>query len=843
MEAGKWLFACVVPASAMAIGAIPAGALVVVAMLAAAACALLWFGDGVALSSRERAFMLAIAVLGLATAIQLVSLPSGLVHVLSPAVADIWSRALLPIHEQGPAHHPLTLAPWQTRVELLRVTLYASVFLGAARIRAVEGGDRFLVRLVVGSSCAMALVSLAHAALSAETIFGLYRPREIWAYQDGRYSPLLNTNHLAAYLNVGACVAFASILSGGAMPRPLAVGATLLCASVSVWQSSRAGTATLLLGIVLASVLTLSVQRRIDETKLARLFVSLAGLVALLLVIVSLAEGSAHLVSRDLIKLEIARRSLKLIAVSPWFGMGRGSFETVYPQVHEGESFETFTNPEDIFVQWLVEWGIIVSLVAMALFAWALRPAALLRGVRPRIGPWVAVVVAVAHDLADYHLEVPGIVVLVLVCSALAVGGTSRARPRASRVVEPWRRVALGVSAVSVAVAAMAAMDLGHSLADERRSLAAMAASPAVSRGRFVAAARDAMRRYPAESFFPLMGAARMHMLGEGSVVPWVARALERNPRLGRAHLLLAESLARSGPAQARLEYRLAYTFDRSLHDVVVERAARLVGDVPSAMEIVPDGQLGIEVLESLSSALATRLPATASALDAEILRRDSGAVGPSRRRADAAVADVASSAPWCVPMAECTRDARAKVDEAIAREPRACASHERLARLRLLTGGEEGARAFDAFTNAAEVVDDRSACQRRVVSLALEVGDRRRADRALEALLRGGCGAVSECVELYGWAARTEEGRGRGRIAVGLYRRARTLAPERDDLLIKTARLAEQQEMFAEAIDAYEALRARQPANDEWPKHLTEVRRRAIAATTGSENLPTTEP
>ncbi len=137
-----------------------------------------------------------------------------------------------------------------------------------------------------------------------------------------------------------------------------------------------------------------------------------------------------RLLSRDLVKLDVARMSIPLVKSSPWFGAGRGAFESVFSSVREGTIYATFTHPEDGVVQWLVEWGVPVSLAGAVLLGWALRPQIVLRAVHPAIGVWAAIVVAVISDLVDFHLEVPGVVALVIVCVAIVV--SARASPWSS---------------------------------------------------------------------------------------------------------------------------------------------------------------------------------------------------------------------------------------------------------------------------------------------------------------------------------------------------------------------------------------------------------------------------
>ena len=57
--------------------------------------------------------------LTLYAALQCVPMPIGWLAVIAPHNADVWSRALSPLHEPGPSWAPITLDPIATRVEVL----------------------------------------------------------------------------------------------------------------------------------------------------------------------------------------------------------------------------------------------------------------------------------------------------------------------------------------------------------------------------------------------------------------------------------------------------------------------------------------------------------------------------------------------------------------------------------------------------------------------------------------------------------------------------------------------------------------------------------------------------
>jgi tetratricopeptide (TPR) repeat protein/O-antigen ligase len=843
---GRWLLAFLVPASALALGSVPTVALIVMSSLAALACALLWMGDDVTTSRGSRWMMVALAVLLGVTVLQAVPLPSWLTHALAPAGADIWDRALSPLREPGPAWHPLSVAPPATRVEILRGFFYGCVFLGALRVAALEHGERFLVRLVVFSAVAMALSALAHNAVGAQKVFGVYRPRELHAYAPGHYAPLLNTNHLAAYLNIGACVSLGALLSRRNIPRALSGSAMLVLVAMSIWQGSRGATGTLLFGLVLTFVLTLYAKRRFDSARAGGLILAACALAATLIVTVTLSEASRHLLSLETQKVDVAKRSLGLVAASPWVGFGRGAFETVFSSVRQGSDWATWTNPEDIVIQWLVEWGVPATLGGVVLLGWALRPHLILRAVRPAVGAWVAVVATVLHDLVDYHLEVPGIVALAAVCAALVVSVRPTSRgpgERASGERFSLRVWALALAGCSVVAVVVVVPDVGHTLAEERRSLGANALDRSLSAERFEIDIREAMLRYPAEPFLPLMGAVRAQAIEGTSVIPWVGRALERNPRFGRAHLVLARSLAVGHAAQSRLEYRLAYEYDETLRDTIAREILPVIDGPTAALELVPEGPAGVAMLDALVLALAPRLPSTAVILDAELERRAPASLAPVKRRVEAEVMDATLGAPWCEGSAKCLASARVAAEELVRREPGRCGAHVLLARVRARQG--EVPAALDGLEHAVPLVSDRAECQRQLITLAMESGQARRGDLALEQLERAGCGAAAECLDLYVWAGSMEESRGHYARAVRIYKRLLDLRPDRDDILERIGQLGDKDGQLTDALEAYRTLSLRHPSEARYPARIAELRARAQRrpAMPGMPGLPVAPP
>ena len=99
-----------------------------------------------------------------------------------------------------------------------------------------------------------------------------------------------------------------------------------------------------------------------------------------------------------------------LVRDHPYFGIGRGAFESVFPFYRPSPGNVVYTHAENFVGQWIAEWGPAVALAALGTLAWAFAPRRL--GVhRSAIaaGAWCGVVVLLVQNLVDLALEVPGV--------------------------------------------------------------------------------------------------------------------------------------------------------------------------------------------------------------------------------------------------------------------------------------------------------------------------------------------------------------------------------------------------------------------------------------------------
>jgi hypothetical protein len=131
-RASGWVLALGLTGSALAVGSVHTITLCVVTGVLAVAAVLAWW-SAEPMKPRSAATLLLLTGIGLTTytALQCVPLPIGWLAVIAPHNADVWSRALLPLHEPGPRWAPISLDPVATRVEVVKGVAYLLAFLTA----------------------------------------------------------------------------------------------------------------------------------------------------------------------------------------------------------------------------------------------------------------------------------------------------------------------------------------------------------------------------------------------------------------------------------------------------------------------------------------------------------------------------------------------------------------------------------------------------------------------------------------------------------------------------------------------------------------------------------------
>lgn len=840
--ASRWLLAAIVVGSALALGSLHTTVLSVVVVALAVATYLAWYGAE-PFRARPAATLLLFTGIGLTgwTLLQIVPLPAGVLAAIAPANADVWARALTPLKESGPAWAPVSLDPGASRVQVLRGVAYLLAFLTALRVAHKREGSIFLERTIVIGAAIVALAALLHPAFGATKVFGLYQPVNTYAFLPKHVGPLLNSNHLSGYMVIGACVALGIVVSPRAMTsRAFAGAVVLVLVGTQLWASSRGGTLAMVMGLVLVPAMTW-LGARGERHRITALVIpgalAVCGLGAA--VLASSDYAWSDLASTDISKAQMWAQGFRLVRDSPLFGIGRGAFESVFPAVRTGTGYFVFTQPENVVVQWCAEWGVPVAVAAGAAVLVALRPGSLTARTRLPVGAWVALACLSLHNLVDFSSEVPGIMLALVVCAAMVVGGTAGS---GDTRVQVWSRrpvrTALVASAAAALALALAAPTIGHDVNTDQYALHDLAVDTHVTDARFTEEARATMLRHPGDPYVPFVGAVHAALAGE-SVVPWVGKALERSPVYGRAHLLLARWLAQRSPAQARLEYRLAVGDEPFLLGYLLAEAPRLARTFEEAMELAPPGTAGVKALDGLSAALYDRLPASRVRLDAVILERDPAAVGPRRRAVEGMFEDVqeGDAAPWCGERsAACIERGMTLANGLVTADPTSCQTH--WMRAQFLVARGDARRAADDLDAAVASVTDRGSCARRVLAMVANLKDDARTTDQVDKMTRAGCPEDGVCADHFVFLAQFEEGRGNQRRAYALYRRACDTAPERDDLQASRGRIASALGLHVEALQVYTRLAESHPEDARWTR-LAALERAAVA----SGNVPQLPP
>jgi tetratricopeptide (TPR) repeat protein len=830
-RASRWLLALALSGSALAVGTAHTVTLCVVTVVLAIAAALGWWRASPMRVRPAATLLLGTGVALVAyTALQCIPVPIGWLAAIAPHNADVWSRALTPLREPGPTWAPVTLDPYGSRIEIMKGVAYLLAFVAALRVAQRREGVAFLSGVLIATGLLLAAGAVLHPAFGAHKLFGIYEPGP--GIAEAHIAPIMNPNNLAGYINIAFCLTLAASLSREPrVPRAITVALAIVLGATQVWIASRGGVIAMVLGAVAVTAIVLGERaRRLDPRTWLTVGCGAATLAGgILIAIGSFDRPQNELLATDLSKFAVLRNVLAMVPAYGVFGTGRGAFESAYPQFRTGQTTLTFTSPENIVAQWVAEWGVPVGIGGLVAIAVALRPTAAIARSRTAAGAWAALAAMFAQSMADYGSELPGLMLSIVACGAIVVGGSAGAPP--TWALERWSRrptrVAIAAAAASLLALLGGLTALKHHVVEDRRRLHEAGWVHPVALERMHELARAAMLRHPAEPYLPFVTALRATRIRDESPMPWLGATLERARVYGPAHLLLARVLAQRSPSQARLEYRLALEQAAELAGVVGQEAPRLVGGFDDAMDLVSRGDRGEGMLGALVFVICPRLPATCVRLDEELSARSPAAPGPPMRAAADAVADLSAGpgAPWCEGTARAACADRAlslarRVEEI---EPAMCYGYGLEARA-LAASGDAG-RALDRLEGIADKVSDRVACLQIMAGLAQMARDDVRFDRALKEIARAGCADDRQCVGNLVWVAQVQEQRGNTPAALAMYKRAHETAPDDDTLLENLARLAGAAGLNAEALRDYQELARHHPGDARWQKAADEQR------------------
>ena len=335
----------------------------------------------------HRLLDLSLALCLLATAAQLVPLPSEYRYALSPG-APALERALFLDPAAGPLagpSRPLSMDPASTRWSLLLGGAIVALFWSARAAFEERGGIRRVSRGIAGLGLVLACVVFVQRAVSPRLFYGWWSPLDLTP--DPRpLGPFINRNMLATWLMLAIPTVVGYLLArlnarraGGVQDaidaRTLWLSAALCLMLATLLASlSRSGLAGVATAFFLLILLARQRLPRAQVAALAAGMVSLAVLAALYANVPALAARVGDVFASGLGgRLEVWRQTGPMAVDFPLTGLGVGAFERGM-SVYQTSTRTLFLNhAHNEYLQVVVEGGLLLAMpvgMAAAAAAW-----------------------------------------------------------------------------------------------------------------------------------------------------------------------------------------------------------------------------------------------------------------------------------------------------------------------------------------------------------------------------------------------------------------------------------------------------------------------------------------
>ena len=719
-------------------------------------------------------------------AAQLIPLPAGLRALLDPKGTALLALAGLK------GAQPLSLDPPETYGEFAKAAAALCVAL-AALVLASGRRLRFVAPGLIASAGLLALATgLGHRAAAETMIFGHFSTGGGLPV-----GPFINPNHTAEFLELAAfaALAFAFARSTRDGQRVWKVIAAVLAAG-AISTLSRGSVLALGTGALTWFVLA----PRSDEGEPLHRSRFVAVLLALVVVVgLTIGLGGDSIIAEfrgtvgdNLSKFELSKDALLIVAAHP-AGIGLGAFSRVYPVYQTLPATNWFQFVENQPLGILIETGIAAMVVLLGL--WLLVARRFWKQARrDRVeASLVAGLIAVlAHNIVDFGLETLG--VLLPFCALL---GTVFGR-QSSANEEPAPKRGPMILGVVASVCACAGILLLQSPAT--RDFDAQLQPPLTASSR--ALAHAASLAHPTDYAYAL-AEARLEPRGTSSAstqtrLRMLNRAMLLCPRCVGAHEEAACELWRLGRRkQSLLEWKTVATESRgSLGGVLNGLLA--ASAKPEELITLADDKNRFDI---------SRYLLAHGAIDAAkvTLNQTANQEGAELYLVQAQIALAAKDIPA----------AQKASQRALELEPRNARAVLMAADIALLSpkGTDEAMTILQAGLRFAPTDVE---LNRRVLVLLMQTDKWQAIDQALAGFRAALAEAGAPSTEANIHAAHIFERRGQFRRAMSEYQAALAHAPGDIGLRLALARAAEEIGGITSAVDAYNDVLRRDPANQE---------------------------
>lgn len=744
---------------------------------------------------------IAFAAFALFTFLQAVPLPADLVAFLSPKTADLRG------FDAPLSAYPLTYEASATLREAAKLMLYALIALVAyERARARSSIDVVTVPLVIAGLSA-ALLALIHRALGLEQMFGMLPTRRPISEM---LTTFANPNHTAGFMALASLSAIGLALSHHANTRSRQVGyavVAVVCGMLSLLALSRGGMVALAGGLMIFTGL-LALRRRSLKGALAPLVA--AVLIAPLVLLPSKLENLVWTVSRtgeaDLGpagKLAAVKDALPMIGDHLYFGIGRGSYISLYSYYKQSPAQLVFAYPENIAVQLVADWGVIVGPLALALLLFCVLRR-LFKADTEALGALSGVAAVLAQNIVDFSLELPGVALPVAaILGATGVGFAKKVR-LPSR--EDKRTIAvLGLSSVFAAAAVCLAFVTG----DLDRDVASIKEAIATGQDASLAEVEESAKRHPVNPYAAALASYAEETSSPPdlkSAVRWANRALYFAPTYADGHLAIGRLLITSGHRnQGFIALRQAWSLaSNDRRPAFVKQILRLARTPEEVLLAVPRRDPELDHLDERSLSLASK---TARELRKKEWAKTLVAAAPL----ESAVEDgLRILAPEAIAAGDTELAERAAL-KLRALQPDDPLPALLLAKLYLARGATEDAQR-EAERVASGGGEDAAVALRMLIDIALAGKDHARARKTFAQLIDATPQTRRGQVELAKYEALIETNAGNPAVALKALSRAIDLAPENVPLHMQRARVLMDTGHLKPAADELSYVLARQP-------------------------------
>ncbi|MGV3623885.1 MAG: O-antigen ligase family protein, partial [Archangium sp.] len=303
--------------------------------------------------------------------VQLIPLPPPLLALLSPPSAELRDFTLIPLGHA--AWRPVSLDVPSTLRACARFIALGALLFVSLELSRQESVRWRLMAVQAAMGMLIAVVGFGHMLADAEALFGVHQ----FVATLSLITPFGNTNHLAAYLAFSGTVALALALSTRSRDVAIAWAAAALVCGVGVFLSfSRGGIVTFVGTWALVGASVLAARGGGLRAVVPWVVMGATVLFAALFAFEQLVARADTVSSVD--KVRATKLDLWPMLWSgelrTWpLGMGAGAFELGFSRWQTTQPDVTFTHPENIVLQSVADWGLVVTVVLVAGTLWLVR--------------------------------------------------------------------------------------------------------------------------------------------------------------------------------------------------------------------------------------------------------------------------------------------------------------------------------------------------------------------------------------------------------------------------------------------------------------------------------------